>query len=169
MAGSGVYAEITEGDVFKYYSDGEWKKSSSGKSVSIINPTTRKTQYKVQGIHIVYLCICMRLSVFFLFFFKHAWILEKHFEFQVGFELNDVYRVWICCQLYVWNWRGFLSRRMKKSWLSFAYCFYHFMCLFGMMMSLCLQFGRHFLLCRMGKRKAPSGITWAESIFILYN
>lgn len=69
MAGSGVYAEITEGDVFKYYSDGEWKKSSSGKSVSIINPTTRKTQYKVQGIHIVYLCICMRLSVFLFFLF----------------------------------------------------------------------------------------------------
>lgn len=52
MAGSGVYADIIEGDVFKYYSDGEWKKSSSGKSVSIINPTTRKTQFKVQGIYL---------------------------------------------------------------------------------------------------------------------
>lgn len=49
MAGTGVFAEIIEGDVFKYYSEGEWKKSASGKSVSIINPTTRKTQYKVQG------------------------------------------------------------------------------------------------------------------------
>ncbi|KAI7986975.1 hypothetical protein LOK49_LG14G02025 [Camellia lanceoleosa] len=48
MAGSGVFAETIDGDVFKYYADGEWKKSSSGKSVSIINPTTRKTQYKVQ-------------------------------------------------------------------------------------------------------------------------
>lgn len=51
MAGSGVFAEILEGDVFKYYSDGEWRKSSSGKFVPIINPTTRKTQYKVQGTH----------------------------------------------------------------------------------------------------------------------
>ncbi|KAG5559549.1 hypothetical protein RHGRI_009174 [Rhododendron griersonianum] len=49
MAGSGLFAEITDGDVFKYYADGEWKKSSSGKSVAIVNPTTRKTQYKVQA------------------------------------------------------------------------------------------------------------------------
>lgn len=54
MAGNGVFAEITDGDVFKYYADGEWKKSASGKSVSIINPTTRKVQYKVQGITIYY-------------------------------------------------------------------------------------------------------------------
>lgn len=49
MAGSAVFAEIIEGDVYKYYSDGEWKKSTSGKSVPIINPTTRKTHFKVQG------------------------------------------------------------------------------------------------------------------------
>ncbi|KAJ8450429.1 hypothetical protein Cgig2_002114 [Carnegiea gigantea] len=49
MAGSGVFAEIIEGEVFKYYADGEWKTSSSGKSVPIINPTTRKTQYRVQA------------------------------------------------------------------------------------------------------------------------
>lgn len=49
MAGTGQYAEILDGDVYKYYSEGEWKKSSSGKSVAIINPTTRTTQYKVQG------------------------------------------------------------------------------------------------------------------------
>lgn len=49
MAATGVLAEILDGDVFKYYADGEWQKSSSGKSVSIINPTTRKPQYKVQG------------------------------------------------------------------------------------------------------------------------
>ncbi|KAK6136428.1 hypothetical protein DH2020_029849 [Rehmannia glutinosa] len=49
MAGSGVFAEVIDGDVFKYYADGEWKKSSSGKSVNIVNPTTRKTQYKVQA------------------------------------------------------------------------------------------------------------------------
>ena len=49
MAGTGVFADILDGDVYKYYADGEWKKSASGKSVSIINPTTIKTQYKVQG------------------------------------------------------------------------------------------------------------------------
>lgn len=49
MAGSGLFAEILDGDVFKYYSEGEWEKSSSGKSVAIINPTTTKTQYKDQG------------------------------------------------------------------------------------------------------------------------
>lgn len=49
MAGTGVFSDIIDGDVYKYYSEGEWKKSSSGKSVAIINPSTRKTQYKVQG------------------------------------------------------------------------------------------------------------------------
>lgn len=49
MAGNGLFVEILDGDVYKYYADGEWKKSSSGKSVPIINPTTRKPQYKVQG------------------------------------------------------------------------------------------------------------------------
>lgn len=49
MAGSGTFAEIIDGDVFNYYADGKWSKSSSGKSVPIINPTTRKTHFKVQG------------------------------------------------------------------------------------------------------------------------
>ncbi|CAN1809655.1 NADP-dependent glyceraldehyde-3-phosphate dehydrogenase [Linum perenne] len=50
MAGTGVFSEIFNDDeVYKYYSDGEWKKSSSGKSVAIVNPTTRKTQYRVQA------------------------------------------------------------------------------------------------------------------------
>ncbi|PKU71832.1 NADP-dependent glyceraldehyde-3-phosphate dehydrogenase [Dendrobium catenatum] len=46
MAGTGVFSEIIEGEVYKYYAEGEWHKSSSGKSVPIINPTTRKTEYK---------------------------------------------------------------------------------------------------------------------------
>ncbi|XVE53672.1 hypothetical protein DITRI_Ditri03aG0021500 [Diplodiscus trichospermus] len=46
MAGTGVFAEILGGDVYRYYVDGEWKESSSGKTIAIINPTTRKTQYK---------------------------------------------------------------------------------------------------------------------------
>lgn len=53
--GSGIFAEIIDdGDdgVFKYYADGQWNKSSSGKSVPIINPTTRKTHFKVQGNYI---------------------------------------------------------------------------------------------------------------------
>ncbi|KAJ6296173.1 hypothetical protein OIU78_024080 [Salix suchowensis] len=49
MAGAGVFSEILDGDAYKYYSNGEWKKSSSGKTVAIVNPTTRKTQYKVQA------------------------------------------------------------------------------------------------------------------------
>ncbi|CAD5319370.1 unnamed protein product [Arabidopsis thaliana] len=49
MAGTGLFAEILDGEVYKYYADGEWKTSSSGKSVAIMNPATRKTQYKVQA------------------------------------------------------------------------------------------------------------------------
>ncbi|KAH9616040.1 hypothetical protein KSS87_011987 [Heliosperma pusillum] len=48
MAGNGVFGDIIEGEVYKYYADGQWKTSSSSKSVPIINPTTRKTQFKVQ-------------------------------------------------------------------------------------------------------------------------
>lgn len=50
MAGTGVFKDIIDQEVYKYYADGEWLKSSSGKSVPIVNPTTRKPEYKVQGI-----------------------------------------------------------------------------------------------------------------------
>lgn len=49
MAGQGFFQDILDGDTFKYYADGEWKVSVSKKSVGIINPSTLKTQYKVQG------------------------------------------------------------------------------------------------------------------------
>jgi len=49
LAGTGVFAEILDGEVYRYYADGEWRSSASGKSVAIVNPTTRKTQYRVQG------------------------------------------------------------------------------------------------------------------------
>jgi len=53
MGENGVFAAIIAGDTFKYYSEGEWKVSTSGKYVPIINPTTRNTQFKVQGIRAV--------------------------------------------------------------------------------------------------------------------
>ena len=49
LAGTGAFAEILDGEVYKYYAEGEWRASGSGKSVPIVNPTTRKTQYRVQG------------------------------------------------------------------------------------------------------------------------
>lgn len=61
MAGTGLFTEILDGEAYKYYSDGEWKKSSSGKLVPIINPTTRKVHYKVQG------------DYFFSFCFNHVY------------------------------------------------------------------------------------------------
>ena len=66
MAGNGVFADIFDGEVYKYYSEGEWKKSSSGKSVAIINPTTRKTQYRVQGINMKIPPFCHVFLVVFL-------------------------------------------------------------------------------------------------------
>ncbi|GJP50243.1 hypothetical protein CLOM_g9383 [Closterium sp. NIES-68] len=48
-AGSGFYADIVDGDVYKYFAHGEWKSSSSGRSVNIINPCTRTVVYRVQG------------------------------------------------------------------------------------------------------------------------
>lgn len=49
MAGTGIFKEIIDGDVYKFYVDGEWKVSTSGKSVGIINPSNLKPTYKVQG------------------------------------------------------------------------------------------------------------------------
>ncbi|WVZ92749.1 hypothetical protein U9M48_038792 [Paspalum notatum var. saurae] len=49
LAGTGVFAEILDGEVYRYYADGEWRASASGKSVAIVNPTTRQTQYRVQA------------------------------------------------------------------------------------------------------------------------
>jgi hypothetical protein len=49
MAGMGPFSDILDGEVYKYYADGEWRASASGKAVAIVNPTTRQTQYRVQG------------------------------------------------------------------------------------------------------------------------
>lgn len=67
MAGTGLFTEILDGEAYKYYSDGEWKKSSSGKLVPIINPTTRKVHYKVQGDYSFSLTMFMILYVLILF------------------------------------------------------------------------------------------------------
>ncbi|MCO5555556.1 hypothetical protein L7F22_009101 [Adiantum nelumboides] len=49
MAGSGVFAELLDGDTFKYFVDGQWKKSISGQSMPVINPTSRNTFFKVSA------------------------------------------------------------------------------------------------------------------------
>ncbi|MCO5557448.1 hypothetical protein L7F22_011013 [Adiantum nelumboides] len=49
MAGSGVFAELLDGDTFKYFVDGQWKKSTSGQSMPVINPTSRNTFFKVSA------------------------------------------------------------------------------------------------------------------------
>lgn len=45
------YADIVDAatGTFKFFSAGEWKTSTSGKAVSIGNPTTGETAFKVQG------------------------------------------------------------------------------------------------------------------------
>lgn len=62
MAGTGVFADILDGEVYKYYADGEWRASGSGKSVAIVNPTTRQTQYRVQGAALASACSLPSLS-----------------------------------------------------------------------------------------------------------
>ena len=46
------YAECrdVETKLYKYYCEGEWRTSSSGKSVKNINPSTNAVAYEVQGI-----------------------------------------------------------------------------------------------------------------------
>ena len=47
---AGFYDEIVASNgVYKYYVNGEWKESSSKKTVSITNPSTLKKDFQVQG------------------------------------------------------------------------------------------------------------------------
>lgn len=46
---AGFFEDVKAGEVYKYFADGEWKVSSSGKSVSIYDPTTREVCFKVQA------------------------------------------------------------------------------------------------------------------------
>ena len=44
------YAEIAAASgVFKFYVDGQWRESESGKAVGNTNPSTRQLAYNVQG------------------------------------------------------------------------------------------------------------------------
>ena len=53
---SGFYDEIkASSGTYKYYVNGEWKESTSDKSVGILNPTSNETVYKVQGEDALYI------------------------------------------------------------------------------------------------------------------
>nr|XP_024400373.1 NADP-dependent glyceraldehyde-3-phosphate dehydrogenase-like isoform X2 [Physcomitrium patens] len=47
--GSETFKELLDGDTYKFYSNGEWQVSTSGKSIGVLNPTTLKLQFKVQA------------------------------------------------------------------------------------------------------------------------
>ena len=46
----GFYDEIVASNgVYKYYVNGEWKETSSNKTVGVTNPSTLKKDFQVQG------------------------------------------------------------------------------------------------------------------------
>ena len=46
----GFYDEvIASNGVYKFYSDGEWKETTSSRTVKILNPSTNEAVYQVQG------------------------------------------------------------------------------------------------------------------------
>lgn len=50
MSCEDIYAAIkADSGVYKYYCNGEWKESTSGNSVPVINPTSQEKDYAVQG------------------------------------------------------------------------------------------------------------------------
>ncbi|XP_066313455.1 NADP-dependent glyceraldehyde-3-phosphate dehydrogenase-like [Miscanthus floridulus] len=49
-----AYMQILDDEVYRYYADGDWRSSTSSNSITIVNPTTRKTQYRVQGVRWLY-------------------------------------------------------------------------------------------------------------------
>lgn len=47
----GFYDEvIASNGVYKFYSDGEWKETTSSRTVKILNPSTNEPVYQVQGL-----------------------------------------------------------------------------------------------------------------------
>lgn len=40
---------VAASGIYKFYLNGQWVESASGKSVSITNPTTNQTAFRVQG------------------------------------------------------------------------------------------------------------------------
>ena len=47
---SGFYDEIrAKNGVFKYYVNGEWKETTSNRTVGVTNPSTLKKEFQVQG------------------------------------------------------------------------------------------------------------------------
>lgn len=40
---------LASSGAYKYYADGCWKESTSGKTVPVVNPSTRETAYTFQG------------------------------------------------------------------------------------------------------------------------
>ncbi len=47
---TGFYDEIkASSGMYKFYSNGEWMESTSGKGVSILNPASNESVYQVQG------------------------------------------------------------------------------------------------------------------------
>lgn len=54
---SGFYSDIkASSGTYKFYGNGEWKESTSGKSVSILNPTSNEAVYQVQGRSLPIVC-----------------------------------------------------------------------------------------------------------------
>ena len=50
FAGNDLFQEIRAGGgAFKYHCDGEWLESSSGKTVGVVNPCTRRKEFEVQA------------------------------------------------------------------------------------------------------------------------
>ena len=43
------YDEVKAGDAYKYYVNGQWLESKSGKTQAIMNPSTNQPVYHVQG------------------------------------------------------------------------------------------------------------------------
>jgi glyceraldehyde-3-phosphate dehydrogenase (NADP+) len=49
MTGMNISELTTPAGVYKYYKDGQWMESKSGKTVSILNPSTNAPCFQVQG------------------------------------------------------------------------------------------------------------------------
>ena len=46
---AGFYDIVASSGAYKFYLDGRWQESASGKTVPVINPCTREPQYHMQG------------------------------------------------------------------------------------------------------------------------
>jgi len=77
MTQTDFYADcVASNGIYKYFKDGHWVESGSGKTVAILNPTTNVAAFQVQGKYVLY--AEQKLLVGMTSLYGNLWPFVKH-------------------------------------------------------------------------------------------